>query len=137
MNKQPDSEYLKELAMVMSTALGRRVMWAILAKANVMTPSYTGDMGSTFFNEGRRSVGLSLWADLEAASFDKLLMMQREAMEQNNDNGNDNSGTTTTDRIKSALGLDTSGTSASAAAASSTAQDTAGWFGEDPALDDI
>ncbi len=44
---------------VLNDTKGRHVLWMILANAKIYNPSFTGN-SHTFFNEGRRSIGLDL-----------------------------------------------------------------------------
>jgi hypothetical protein len=66
-----------DLRDVMSMPQGRRVMWRILVKAGVYSDGFTGD-NRTFFNEGRRSIGLQLMAELEAAAKEHFIDMWQE-----------------------------------------------------------
>lgn len=124
-------EYLKDLALLMSTPTGRKVMWQILSTANIMAQSYSGDAAATAFNEGRRAVGLQLWADLEAASFEKLLTMQREAMESTNDHREHS---TPTADIQYRLGLTPGTDAADRDYLAAPGEDNAGRYTGDPAL---
>lgn len=52
---------IEDLAWLMSSKRGRRVMWRLLTNAGVYRLSYTqGDAGATAFNEGQRNQGLRL-----------------------------------------------------------------------------
>ena len=66
-----------DLRDVMSRPEGRRVMWRVLVSAGIYTDCFTGD-NTTFFNEGRRSIGLQLMAELEAAAKEHFIDMWRE-----------------------------------------------------------
>lgn len=48
-----------DLAWLMSSPRGRRVFWRLLKRTNVFGSSMTGN-SQTFYNEGRRSVGIEL-----------------------------------------------------------------------------
>lgn len=74
---------VSDLANVMNTAEGRRFVWRVLAKAGVHRQSFVpGAHDSTSFNEGQRSLGLWLYADLEANCPALYLTMQQEAIRQ-------------------------------------------------------
>lgn len=129
------SKFHDELALMMSSATNRRVMWQLLGKCGVMATTFARDPALTAFNEGRRAVGIELWADLELASVEHLLTMQREAMERKNDDRS-NTREPADRRIQSSLGLDAGGTG-NRDRGEDGSLDSAGWFsGPDPALDD-
>lgn len=67
-----------DLRSVLNTAEGRRVLWRILSQAQVFTASYTGDQ-DTFFNEGKRNIGIWMLEELMQAKPEAFLQMQREA----------------------------------------------------------
>lgn len=48
---------VQDMKWLMSTETGRRIMWDLLGFAGVHRDSFTGN-STTFYNEGRRSVGL-------------------------------------------------------------------------------
>ena len=54
------------LKEVLSTSAGRNVLWHILDNAGIYTSSFTGN-SQTFFNEGRRSLGLYILSLMEDA----------------------------------------------------------------------
>lgn len=56
--------YKDSLINVMSTEPGRSFMWEMLSKAGLFRTSFTGN-SATFFNEGKRSLGLELMADIQ------------------------------------------------------------------------
>lgn len=52
---------IEDLAWLLSSKRGRRVMWRLLTNAGVYRLSYTqGDASATAFNEGQRNLGLRL-----------------------------------------------------------------------------
>jgi hypothetical protein len=55
-----------DLAAVMSTAEGRRFVWALIEHAGVYGPSYASEALATAYNEGRRSIGIGLQARCQA-----------------------------------------------------------------------
>lgn len=68
---------LEDLRFILSTEKGRRFLWQILERAGVFRNSYTGD-NSTFFNEGRRNLGLWLIGEIAAADEMGLIQMMTE-----------------------------------------------------------
>lgn len=58
---------LDDLAVVMDTAAGKRLIWRLLESAGVFRQSFVPDSPhSTSFNEGRRSHGNQLLSDIHA-----------------------------------------------------------------------
>lgn len=78
-----DREQEKEqrrLNAIMATEDGRAWMWDHLANCGVFHSTYTQNPHDTAFNEGRRSIGLRLIADLRELSFKLYQAMETEAM---------------------------------------------------------
>lgn len=71
-----------DLTFVMSTPEGRRNTWRVLSKCGQFRQSYIPDSDATTFNEGQRSIGLWLYADLETHCPEQYLLMQREAVQR-------------------------------------------------------
>ncbi len=69
-----------DLAALMATIEGRRFVWRFLSKCGIFRQSYVSDSNGTAFNEGQRSIGLMLYAELQLACADLYLEMQREAV---------------------------------------------------------
>lgn len=76
------SDYIEDLKIVLQTKAGRSVLWQMLEQANVFGMSYTGEVNSTFFNEGARSAGNRLLVQIQQASQEAFLLMQKEHMER-------------------------------------------------------
>jgi hypothetical protein len=57
---------LADLQAVLQTAAGRRFVWAQMERAGVFRTSFDNSGSVTAFNEGRRTIGLMLLADLQA-----------------------------------------------------------------------
>lgn len=74
---------LADLATVLSTKQGRRRTWAQLQQTGVFRQSFIPGEPSevTAFNEGRRSIGLALMADVHALDPELYLTMAKEAKE--------------------------------------------------------
>jgi hypothetical protein len=68
---------MEDVRFVLSTPSGRRFLWRWLEICGIYKTSMTGN-STTFFNEGMRSVGLSLLADIVEAQPDAYLNMQKE-----------------------------------------------------------
>lgn len=57
---------------------GRRILWRLLSMSGVYRTSMTGN-SSTFFNEGRRDIGLQLLAEINEHSLDAFVLMLKES----------------------------------------------------------
>lgn len=57
---------------------GRRILWRLLSMTGVFTSSMTGN-SQTFFNEGRRDIGLQLMAEVNEHSLEAFVQMMKEA----------------------------------------------------------
>ena len=75
-------DYIEDLKNILQTKAGRNVLWQIMEQANVFGLSYTGDAKSTFFNEGARSAGNRLLVQIQQASPESFLLMQKERMDR-------------------------------------------------------
>lgn len=67
------------LAAVMSTEDGRAFVWKVLSDAGIYHSTYVPDSDASQFNEGRRSVGLGLFHDIQVACPAAFLTMTAEA----------------------------------------------------------
>ena len=76
------SDYIEDLKSILQTKQGRNVLWQMLEQANVFGMSYTGEVNSTFFNEGARSAGNRLLVQIQQASPESFLLMQKEHLEK-------------------------------------------------------
>jgi hypothetical protein len=56
---------------------GRRIVWDLLAEAGIFRTSFTGD-NTTFFNEGKRQIGLSVLARVNQHCPERYLAMLNE-----------------------------------------------------------
>ncbi len=68
---------LEDFKWVLSTPQGRRVVHRYIAYCGVFKQSFTGN-SETFFNEGKRVVGLKLLDDLNASDPNAYLKMMSE-----------------------------------------------------------
>ena len=66
---------------VMSDARGRYFVWNLLEAAGLFRVSFTGN-SETFFNEGKRSLGLQLIAELEEKTPRDFLTMWQERLSE-------------------------------------------------------
>lgn len=66
----------------MSTPTGRYWMWQLLAQCHIFSQTFTADPLTTAFNEGQRSIGLSLMADILTTCPDQYITAQRESHER-------------------------------------------------------
>ena len=71
----------EELRQILSTVGGRAFVWRTLEKCGVYRTSFTGN-STTFFNEGKRSIGLELIEDVFAADIHAYTRMRQEAVER-------------------------------------------------------
>jgi len=72
-----------DVASVMGTPQGRDVIWEVLSLCGIYDNQFTGNSG-TFFNEGRRSVGIDLIQIINNAdptSYARLLL-ERAKLEE-------------------------------------------------------
>mgnify|MGYP001561964717 CR=1 FL=1 len=78
--RQERDQELKDLRDVLSTRQGRRFIWRTLTLAGVFRLSFVpGEPEETAFNEGRRSLGLSLMADVHEIDAAQYIQMANEA----------------------------------------------------------
>jgi len=78
--KKEKNTRLTELAdtkAIMESKGGRRFVWRQLSLAGIYRTSFTGN-SHTFFNEGKRQMGLYLLADVMEAGPDLYLKMTQE-----------------------------------------------------------
>ena len=75
---------VEELKQVLSTKVGRNVLWRVLAKCGIFEGTFTGN-SNTFFKEGRRSVGIEILADICKANDMAFINMQIEALNREKD----------------------------------------------------
>lgn len=70
-----------DLALVMQTAHGRRLIQTILDMAGVNATGFTGDPQRDTFNAGKREIGRGLEAMARATCFEDYILMVREKHE--------------------------------------------------------
>ena len=75
--KNAERERIAGLGQLLGTRQGRLWAWEMLAKCGVFRTSFTGN-STTFFNEGKRDIGLSVMADITREFPDAYLTMTKE-----------------------------------------------------------
>lgn len=71
-------QQLNDLRYVLNDERGRRFIWRLLGECGVYQTSFTGN-STTFFNEGKRQIGLFTLGEVMEASIEAYLKMQHEA----------------------------------------------------------
>lgn len=67
----------EDLRKILDTAEGLRFLWRVLEASGIYRTTFTGN-STSFFNEGRRSIGLEIKADLMEVDPDHEGRMARE-----------------------------------------------------------
>lgn len=70
----------RRIQALMKTEDGRAWVWDHLSMCGVFQSSYAPEPTDTAFNEGRRSIGLRLIADLHEHAMASYQLMEREAI---------------------------------------------------------
>ena len=70
-----ENEWLKD---VLSRPGGRDFIWRLLIQCGVYDTSFTGDAPHTFFNEGKRQIGLWVLTEIDAADNRSILLIHEE-----------------------------------------------------------
>lgn len=86
LHEQVEAEKLRamqeaaDIEWLMGDARGRRIVWGLLSVSGVFRTSYTGDNG-TFFNEGKRNIGLVYMAKVNDVCPEKYgdMLMEQQA----------------------------------------------------------
>lgn len=68
---------LSDVREILALPSGRRLFWKYLTECGIFKSSFTGN-NTTFFNEGKREVGLRLLNDMTEAVPEAFLLMQQE-----------------------------------------------------------
>lgn len=79
--KEQRRQELKDVIFILSSSEGRRFFWRYLTFCGVFRTTFTGN-NQTFFKEGERNIGLSLFADMNEAVPEAYAVMQREFAEE-------------------------------------------------------
>lgn len=72
--KDVERELRNDISDIVSTDSGRRFVWWLLSITGVYLPSYTGN-SDTYFNEGRRAVGLEVMHRLASVAPQEFVSM--------------------------------------------------------------
>ena len=83
-DKSKRQDEIDDIRFVLSTRQGRRFIWRHLTNAGIFQSCFTGN-SSTFFNEGRRDIGLKILAEVNASSPDSYILMMKESNEGENE----------------------------------------------------
>ena len=70
-----ENEWLKD---ILSKPGGRDFIWRLLTACGVYDTSFTGDAPHTFFNEGKRQIGLWVLTEIDAADKRSILLIHEE-----------------------------------------------------------
>lgn len=76
--KRGRDQDLSDLRRILEADHGRRFIWKTLVHCGIFTSSFTGN-NTTFFNEGRRDVGLKILADVMEAKPEAYTQMAQDA----------------------------------------------------------
>jgi len=74
-----DEDDMKKL---LAEEWGRRLFWRLVGKTGLLRTSMTGN-SQTFYLEGRRSIGIELWDEMEIVAPESYVLMVTEARNDN------------------------------------------------------
>lgn len=80
-SKRKREHELNEFRSLLSTYGGRAYIWRLLSQCGVYKISFTGN-STTFFNEGKRQIGLWVLEEVFEADPASFSLMQNEAVER-------------------------------------------------------
>lgn len=69
---------INDLRATMDTSSGRRTIWNLLTRCGVFNEDFSVETNVTYFNLGRRNIGLRYMKMLHEHCHDKYLLMQQE-----------------------------------------------------------
>ncbi|KKL89627.1 hypothetical protein LCGC14_1912840 [marine sediment metagenome] len=75
LRRMRENAWLKE---ILSKEGGRDFIWRLLIQCGVYHTSFTGDAPQTFFNEGKRQIGLWVLTEIDEADIHAMSIMQEE-----------------------------------------------------------
>ena len=64
---------------LLDSETGRRIAWDLLSECGIFETSFTGHSNTTFFNEGRRQIGLSVVKKIKEARPAALTEMMEQS----------------------------------------------------------
>lgn len=74
-----EKEQREVFATLLSAPAGRNWLWRFLEDLKMFSTTFVPGMpDASVYNEGRRSVAIQFWADLERAAPDALILMRKE-----------------------------------------------------------
>ncbi len=76
-----EAEWLKK---IVDTYHGRWFLWRLMGHCKIFDSSYTGDANGTFFNEGKRAIGLKHLTEVLTLHPRAFTLMQSEATARDN-----------------------------------------------------
>lgn len=79
--KRDKDREIEDLKKLLSMPEGRRYIWRLMAHAGVFRTSFTGN-STTFFNEGKREIGLMVISEVMNASPSSFTQMQNESVNE-------------------------------------------------------
>jgi hypothetical protein len=77
-----DENELDDLKKILQTYEGRRVVWKLLSYCGIFRLSVEHSGSMTYYNEGRREVGLYLLKEITTADQNLYIQMMKENMEK-------------------------------------------------------
>jgi hypothetical protein len=79
--KRERTREIDDVKKVISSPEGRRFLWKLMGEAGVFRSSFTGN-SETFFNEGKRSIGLLILSEVNNANLGAFTQMQNESVNE-------------------------------------------------------
>jgi hypothetical protein len=73
-----DRQFAVDLRTLLDQPAGRRILWWLLEIAGIYRRSFTGN-SETFFNEGKRDIGLTLLAKISEVKPEAIILMMQES----------------------------------------------------------
>jgi hypothetical protein len=77
--KRREQRDAEDLQLVLGSIQGRRLLWRYLSRCGVFQSSFSTNGSITFYNEGKRSIGLEILAEITATNPDAYLQMMKES----------------------------------------------------------
>jgi hypothetical protein len=78
LSRRRRDRHLNDIRVMVASVEGRRFYWKVMESCGIFQTSFTGEVNSTMFNEGRRSIGLLMLFDLMEAKPSAFEQMKRE-----------------------------------------------------------
>lgn len=77
-SKRLEERRANGLRQIMASPDGRAWLWGLLSSCEIFSPCFTGN-STTFFNEGKRAVGLPVFHQVTEDFPEQYLLMAKEA----------------------------------------------------------